>query len=166
MGRSGRQKASLSGGDGASSSAAGKKGNRGVVNGVSLRMWDFEQCDPKRCTGQRLARRGLLQSMNLKQSFKGIVLSPNGTKSLSPSDGAILAKSGLSVIDCSWARLDEIPFRQMKSGEHRLLPFLVAANPVNYGKPSKLTCAEAAAACLVICGRRDVAEKVRKEEFQ
>ncbi|GMH83981.1 hypothetical protein TrVE_jg10232 [Triparma verrucosa] len=130
---------------------------------IPLRMWDFLQCDPKRCTGQRLARRGLMQAMALKQPFKGLVLSPNGKKSVSPEDGPILASSGLSVIDCSWARLDEIPFAQMKSGEHRLLPFLVAVNPVNYGKPSKLSCAEAAAATLFICGRQDIARRVMSE---
>eukprot|EP00518_Triparma_eleuthera_P012355 CAMPEP_0182470042 /NCGR_PEP_ID=MMETSP1319-20130603/18049_1 /TAXON_ID=172717 /ORGANISM="Bolidomonas pacifica, Strain RCC208" /LENGTH=173 /DNA_ID=CAMNT_0024670433 /DNA_START=169 /DNA_END=687 /DNA_ORIENTATION=+ len=128
--------------------------------GVALRMWDFAQCDPKRCTGQRLARKGLMSAMPLKQPFKGIVLSPNGTRAVSPADGDVLARKGLSVIDCSWARLQEIPFSQMRSGEHRLLPFLVAVNPVNYGKPSKLSCAEAAAACLYICGRYDAAKTV------
>jgi len=133
------------------------------LKGLKLRMWDFSQCDPKRCTGARLARRGIFQSMPLRQPFKGLVLSPNGKISVSPADSEILEDYGLSVIDCSWARLAEIPFHQMKSGHHRLLPFLVAANTVNYGKPSKLSCAEAAAATLYICGRVEGAKSLMSE---
>jgi pre-rRNA-processing protein TSR3 len=101
--------------------------------------------------------------MPLKQPFRGIVLSPNGTTSLSPQDSILLQEHGLSVIDCSWARLSDIPFHQLKSGHHRLLPFLVAANTVNYGKPSKLSCAEAAAATLYICGKVDAAKAMLNE---
>ncbi len=133
------------------------------LNGLKLRMWDFSQCDPKRCTGARLSRRGILQSMPLRQPFRGIVLSPNGKISVSPSDKDILEENGISVIDCSWARLAEIPFHQMRAGHHRLLPFLVAANPVNYGRPSKLSCAEAAAATLYICGRVEGAKSIMSE---
>ena len=133
------------------------------LKGLRLRMWDFTQCDPKRCTGARLARRGIFDRMPLKQHFRGIVLSPEGKTVLSPADREILETSGMSLIDCSWARLQEIPFRQMSAGHHRLLPFLVAANSVNYGRPGKLTCAEAAAATLYICGKPDAAKAVLDE---
>lgn len=138
-------------------------GEEDPLKGLQLRMWDFAQCDPKRCTGARLAKRGKFQRMNLKQHFRGIVLSPRGKVSVSPADSDVLLQSGLSVIDCSWARLEEIPFSQMSSGVHRLLPFLVAANTVNYGRPSKLSCAEAAAATLYICGQTSAARCLLQE---
>lgn len=40
------------------------------------------------------------------------------------------------------------------------MPYLVAANTVNYGKPWRLNCVEALAACFAIVGHRDWAEEV------
>lgn len=44
----------------------------------------------------------------------------------------------------------------------RIVPYLIAANTVNYGKPWRLNCVEALAACFYICGHEDWAKDVLK----
>ena len=57
---------------------------------------------------------------------------------------------GIAAVDHSWKRSDDT---SIKSGEvGRCLPYLVAANPVNYGKPTRLSTAEALASALYILG--------------
>lgn len=91
--------------------------------------------------------------LKIGQSFPGIVLSSEAKIFVSCDDKVIVETHGIAGINCSWNKIDEIPFESMGKGRHqRLLPFLYAANPVNYGRPHKLNTAEAIAACLYITG--------------
>lgn len=122
---------------------------------TKLGMWDFGQCDPKRCSGRKLHRLHLLSLFKLNQHFSGVVLTPTGTQVISPADFGLVADGGLAVIDCSWAALEDVPWHRLPHQHDRLLPFLVAANPVNYGRPYKLNCAEALIAGLLIAAGID-----------
>ena len=129
---------------------------------VPLAMWDFEQCDPQKCTGKKLHRNGALRLLSLREGFRGVVLTPTASQIVSPADAQAVGQFGAGVVDCSWKELERVPWSQMRMGAPRLLPLLIAANPVNYGRPSKLTCAEALAATLFIVGLRDDARAVMK----
>ncbi|XP_021361186.1 ribosome biogenesis protein TSR3 homolog [Mizuhopecten yessoensis] len=124
----------------------------------SLSMWDLEQCDPKKCSGRKLGRLGYVKTLSLKQKFNGLILSPMGKKCVSAEDRNIIGSYGLAVVDCSWAKLEETPFDKMKGGYPRLLPYLIATNPINYGKPCTLSCVEAYAAALYITGFKELGE--------
>ncbi|CAG7854243.1 Ribosome biogenesis protein tsr3 {ECO:0000255/HAMAP-Rule:MF_03146} [Serendipita indica DSM 11827] len=130
---------------------------------VPVAMWDFGHCDPKRCSGKKLERLGVIKSLRVGQRFRGIVLTPHATQVLSPQDKDIIVGGGVAVVECSWSRLDEIPFGKIKSPNERLLPFMVASNPVNYGRPWKLNCAEAIAAAFYIAGLDPYAEAVMEK---
>ncbi|KAF9583405.1 ribosome biogenesis protein tsr3 [Lunasporangiospora selenospora] len=119
---------------------------------MPLGMWDFEHCDPKRCSGKKLARLGYVDILKVNQRFRGVCMTPNGQQAVSPADREIVREHGLAVVDCSWAKLGEVPFTRLRAGHDRLLPYLIATNPVNYGKPWKLNCVEALAACFYITG--------------
>ncbi|KAL0128883.1 hypothetical protein PUN28_003923 [Cardiocondyla obscurior] len=128
-------------------------------------MWDLEHCDPKKCTGRKLVRHGLTKLLRLGERFQGLCLTPVGDKCVTPMDREIVERYGCAVVDCSWSRIDDTPFNKIKTVHPRILPFLVAANPANFGKPCELSCVEAIAAALIITGFSDEA-KMYLEKFR
>lgn len=103
---------------------------------------------------------GLMRELHLGQRHSGVIITPNGKHTLSPADRGLLDAYGAAVVECSWARTKEVQWAKVGGKCERLLPYLVAANTVNYGKPWRLNCAEALAAAFAICGHLDWAEQV------
>ena len=60
------------------------------------------------CSGVRLLKYGLLKEIKINSKFKGILLTPDGKKPVSKEDKEIVSKSGICVIDCSWAKFQEL----------------------------------------------------------
>lgn len=121
-------------------------------------IYEFGQCDPKRCSGHRLVNYKKIESVSLKYRFNGVMLSPEGSQAISPADREIIMKTGIGLIDCSWNKVDEFDFSRLPKRHNRLLPWLVAANTINYGRPWKLNCVEALAASLYIIGEKEEAK--------
>ncbi|MFB6184964.1 MAG: DUF367 family protein [Haloarculaceae archaeon] len=119
--------------------------------------------DPEKCSARRLARFDLAAlHRSTRATPPGIVLNPFAERALSPADvthgsgGA--RRDRLVALDCSWETAEREAFDL--EGIHRSLPFLVAANPVNYGTPFQLNTAEAFAGALTILGAREQAERI------
>lgn len=129
---------------------------------IQLHVYHTNQCDPKKCTGRKLAKLGSVKIVkNLRQiPIKAIILNPLATKAFSKEDIFYAKKQGIAVLDCSWEKAEELLFKLRKKGNSRALPYLVAANPTNFGKPFKLSTAEAFAAALFILGRESEAEHI------
>ncbi|KAK4231953.1 hypothetical protein QBC38DRAFT_464980 [Podospora fimiseda] len=122
--------------------------------------WDLGHCDPKRCSGKKLMKLGLMRELHLGQKHPGVIITPNGKSTISPADKPILEQFGAAVVECSWARTQEVQWNKVGGKHERLLPYLVAANTVNYGKPWRLNCVEALAAAYAICGHLEWAQQI------
>ena len=50
-------------------------GSRSNRDFLPVAMWDFNHCDPRRCSGKKLSRANLITDLRVGQRFRGIVLS-------------------------------------------------------------------------------------------
>ena len=129
-----------------------------VRDKIALIAYRDNTCDPKKCTMKKLERFGMLRIVNrIPQIPKStLLLDPTAGFVLSPADRAWV--QSVTALDCSWEVLDTANPGPWKG--RRALPFLVAANPVNFGKPFTLTSVEAIAATLYILGEEDQAKEI------
>lgn len=132
-----------------------------AVDRIRLYAYHGGQCDPKKCTARKLERLGLITFVPRPASLPAgtVLLTPATERALSPADAPRARRHGLSVLDLSWKQTEKRGgFPAVPKATARALPYLVAANPVNYGKPFVLSSAEALAAALVILGHPDEAK--------
>ncbi len=124
---------------------------------IPVIVYDECQCDPRKCTAKRMLKFGLArEAKTLSAVPKGsIVLSPFADMALSPAD-KVHGHRGLAVMDLTWTNIDRFP--RPRGTNDRALPYLLAANPVNWGRPCRLNSAEAVLASLVILGEDEQAE--------
>ena len=125
---------------------------------IPVIVYDKNQCDPKKCTAKRMLKFGLAKEAKMLRNIPSgsIVLSPFAEKALSPAD-LKYAHNGLVVMDLTWTNIDEFP--KLSRTQDRALPYLLASNPINWGRPMELNSAEADMASLIILGEKEQADQ-------
>ncbi len=139
------------------------RGRSERVPPIRLYAYHAGQCDPKKCTARRLERMGLLAFVPRPRSLPAgtVLLTPYAGRALSRADAPRAERHGLSVLDVSWKVAEKAGrFPAVPQAVGRALPYLLASNPVNYGKAFVLSSVEALAAALVIFGHEDEARGV------
>ncbi|MGB7787725.1 DUF367 family protein [Methanoregula sp.] len=124
---------------------------------IPLYSYRDNSCDPRKCTVKKLEKAGFLKIFSRISQIprNTLLLDPTAEQALSPADRFV---KSITVLDCSWVVLDTGAVRSWRI--RRALPFLVAANPVNFGKPCKLSSVEALAAALFIVGEKERAAEL------
>ena len=136
------------------------------LNPISVHALWLAQDDPRKNTAVLASKRGDIKLHKSVRTLpkRGIILEPLCGKVFGPEDHDLLTheRGALVGLDCSWAHIESSVESIMKKTrlKPRMLPLLLAANPVNWGKPGRLTTAEALAAALYLAGRSDEAKTV------
>ncbi len=143
-----------------------QRGPDTLLEGETVRVYVYnaEHCNPKRCSARRLARFGMVEQVDRlgRLPKKAILLDPFAKKALSAEDAEQAGSRGICLLDCSWEQAEGM-FKKAKKIARltsRSLPYLLAANPINYGKPWRLSSLEATAAALTILGDTEHGKRV------
>ncbi len=125
-------------------------------------MYHAKQCDPRKCSALKLKRHNLVWIVHQKRQLPrgAVILNPFSKKAFSYADRQRIEEKGLVALDLSWKHADDVEKFLNLRGASRCLPYLIAANPINYGKPTKLSTVEALAAALFIAGFTEKAERL------
>ena len=133
---------------------------------ISVHALWLAQDDPKKNTAVLASKRGDIKLHKKIRSIpkKGIILEPLCGKIFGPEDHTIITDLNGSIVglDCSWKQIEDSVKTVMKQTRlvPRMLPLLLAANPVNWGKPGKLTTMEAIASALHLVGNIEQSRQV------
>jgi len=87
------------------------------------------------------------------------VLKPFAEVAFSPADRERVAEAGLVALDCSWEHAEKVLSHHVR-GTSRCLPVLLAGNPTNFARATKLSTAEALAGALYIAGFKEEAQRL------
>ncbi len=133
---------------------------RGEKSRPAVYIYHLKECDPSKCTAQKLGKMGLARVTHRLHAIpsSALLLYPSTETLVSPDDRQRIGQWGIAAIDCSWNRLRKI--RGTERYSIRQLPFLLAGNPVNYAMPRKLSTVEAVSAALIIAGFSDFAAEL------
>ena len=129
---------------------------------IKLIVYHTNEDDPKKCSARKLHKFGLVKlETNITRIPKGgIILNPFAEKSISKEDLDIARKYGIVAVDCSWKNAERSFNFLDKKNISRSLPFVIAVNPINFGKPFKLSTLEAFATVLYILGETENAKEI------
>lgn len=128
---------------------------------VNIVVYNAKQDDPRKCSAAKLRRFGLVREV-LQIRFlpkRAVVLNPFSEIAFSPADKTRVEDFGLVALDCSWEHAEKVLLKHVR-GTSRCLPVLIAGNPVNFGKATKLSTVEALAAALYILGHTNQASEL------
>jgi pre-rRNA-processing protein TSR3 len=116
------------------------------------------QDDPKKSTMKKLERFNLARRIDRGKASRSMVLTVSSSQYLMSSDRNLILERGITAIEGSWKQNDLMAGTKFRYG--RILPPLLASNPVNYGKWNLLSSVEAVSAALIITGFRELAEQI------